>query len=225
MNKDDVIHYMSDHYGPFHSQSLQLTSRKPTYGVSYPKLKDISNVIVKDNPIEFLESNDFSLYELEILQTMVIGSLRDVDQAIMYFKAFLTIAKEWSLIDSLCQRFVLAKKHPARIYDMLQSYQMSHDEYIERMICVVVLSHLLIDEYEERAMKLVQSCHHEGYYAKMAKAWAYCEYMIKYPDKALKLFESIHCDSWTHNKAIQKCIESTRISPELKKQLKMMKRY
>lgn len=224
MHKDDVINYMVSNYASQPSSAKWLPSRKPTYGISYPKLKAISKVIMKADPIVFLESNDFSIYELEILQTYVIGSLKSLDQALHYFKQFLLVAKEWSLIDSLCQKFILAKKYPRDVFKVVTSYQFSDDEYLERMICVMGLSHYLIDDYVDEIMRVIDTLHHPGYYAKMGKAWAVCEYMVRYPTKAMTYLKQHRLHPWTHNKAIQKMIDSYRINDDLKAVLKTMKR-
>ena len=108
-------------------------------------LKAIAKDILKSDPKVFLESNDFRLYELEIIQTYVIGGLKNLDHALDYFQRFLVIAKEKSLIDSLAQKFIITKKHPEVVFEMLKTYQNSQDEFIERMICVMGLSHFMID--------------------------------------------------------------------------------
>lgn len=223
MTQDEVLNYLQQHVIPHPSKLIYQPPRKPTYGISYPKLKEVSKIIIRSNPIEFLESNNFSIYELEILQTYVIGSLKDIDQAIHYFKELLKVAKEWSVIDSLCQRLIITRKYPFKVLDLLKTYMDSNDEYIERMICVVVLSHLLIDETYHEAIALITQLHHQGYYAKMGKAWAMCEVMIKYPEHALHILAEKCTDPWTQNKAIQKMTESYRIPHEFKETLKTLR--
>jgi 3-methyladenine DNA glycosylase AlkD len=223
MTQAEVLNYLHQHYIPQPPRLFHQPPRKPTYGLSYPKLKEISKFIIKSNPIEFLESNDFSIYELEILQTYVIGSLKDFHQAIHYFKELLPHFKEWSVIDSLCQRFIIAKKHPYKVLAMLETYMDSNDEYIERMIYVMALSHLLKGDAHQEAIELIRKLHHPGYYAKMGKAWALCEVMIRFPDQAFLILQEDTLDPWTHNKAIQKMLESYRIPQETKDKLKTMR--
>jgi 3-methyladenine DNA glycosylase AlkD len=223
MKQVNVLNYLHQHLIPQPAKLIHQPPRKPTYGISYPKLKEVSKMIIKSNPIEFLESNDFSIYELEILQTYVIGSLKDIHPALHYFKELLNEAKEWSVIDSMSQRLIITKKYPHEVLAFLKSYMNSNDEYIERMICVVVLSHLLIDETYHEAIGLITQLHHPGYYAKMGKAWALCEMMIKYPEHALHILEEKCTDPWTQNKAIQKMIESYRIPHEFKETLKSLR--
>ncbi len=103
------------------SQSNELkhnvVNRKPYLGISYPKLKLISNEILKEDWVEFLDTNECSIYELEILQTYVIGRIKTIDQALFYFDQMVYRAKEWSVVDSLCQKFVITKKYPNEIFE------------------------------------------------------------------------------------------------------------
>jgi 3-methyladenine DNA glycosylase AlkD len=223
MTHEDVLNYLNQHMINQPAKLFHQPPRKPTYGLSYPKLKEVSKYIIKSNPIEFLESNDFSIYELEILQTYVIGSLKDIHQALHYFKELLKEAKEWSVIDSMSQRLIITRKHPCEVLTMLKSYIDANDEYIERMICVVALSHLLRDETYHEAINLITQLHHPGYFAKMGKAWALCEVMIKYPNYAFHILERKGTDPWTQNKAIQKMNESFRIPQETKEKLKTLR--
>jgi 3-methyladenine DNA glycosylase AlkD len=199
-------------------------NRKPFYGIPIPKLNDLAKVISKSDSIVFLESNDCSIYELEILQANVIGHLKDIDQAMFYFKKFATIAKEWSTVDTLCQRFVIAKKYPSQMFTLLESYAAIQDEYIQRMVAVMILCHYLNDTYIDQALQLLITLKHEGYYTKMAVAWALATMMIHYSDKVIPLFESNSLDPWTHQKAIQKTVESFRVSDALKSKMKSLRR-
>lgn len=48
--------------------------------------------------------------------------------------------------------------------------------------------------------------------------------MAKYRDKTLAFLKTTALDDWTYNKAIQKMLESYRVSPEDKILLRAMKR-
>lgn len=203
---------------------IAMHQRKPSYGIKYPVLKSIAKEILKSNPLAFLESNDFSLYELEIIQTYVIGGLKNINQALEYFEEFLNIAKEWSLIDSLAQKFTITQKHPDLVFEMLKKHSNSNDEFKERMICVMGLSHFMSEPYLDAIMTLIHGLEHPGYYAKMGKAWAIAEYMVKAPEKALKYLHNNQLDAWTYQKAIQKMLESNRIPETLKHDIRELKK-
>ena len=57
----------------------------------------------------------------------------------------------------------------------------------------------------------------------MMKSWYFATALGKQPDFALKVIEERKLDQWTHNKTIQKAIESYRVSEELKLILRNLK--
>lgn len=218
--------YVLENYLMMDSKVLKnnTLNRKPTLGMNYPSLKLISKDIIQSNPTEFLESNDFSVYELEILQTYVIGQIKDKTLGIKYFKEFAPYAKEWSVVDSLCQRFIMARKYQEEIFDLLVEYSRIDNEYMQRIVSVILLSHFNNDEYIDVSIKLIDQLNHPGYYNKMAKAWALATLLIKYQDKIISYLSKNSLDVWTHNKTIQKALESFRISNELKLIIRKLKR-
>jgi 3-methyladenine DNA glycosylase AlkD len=202
----------------------KVENRKQCLGICFPNLKLFANEIYKDNPTEFLDSNDLSLYELEILHTYVIGKLKDFKIAFKYFKEYAPKAKEWSTVDSLCQKFVITKKHRDEVLPLLLTYSKSKDEYLQRIVAVMLLSHYLEDEYLETVFNLLGKLNHEGYFTKMGVAWAFATVMTYYPRKCLEYLKESKLDKWTHNKAIQKMKESFRISDDYKQKLERLKK-
>jgi 3-methyladenine DNA glycosylase AlkD len=201
-----------------------IENRKPYLGISFPNLKSFANEIFKENPLEFLDTNDFSVYELEILHTYVIGKLKDFNLAFKYFKDYAPSAKEWSTVDSLCQKFVIAKKHRDEVMQLLIKYSTSKDEYLQRIVAVMLLSHYLEDVYVEKVFEILSKLNHQGYFTKMAVAWALATVMTYYPKECLVYMKTSKLDKWTHNKAIQKMKESFRISDDYKLKLEGLKK-
>ncbi|MBS3990571.1 MAG: DNA alkylation repair protein [Erysipelothrix sp.] len=200
------------------------SSRKPFFGISYPRLKEYSKVIIKGSLYDFLNSNQFVVYELEIIQTYLIGSIKDINLALHYFESFAPHAKEWSVVDSLTQRFVIAKKHPSEVFKLIETYAAIDDEFYQRIAAVLLLSHYLNDETIDQSIDILISLKHQGYYTKMAVAWAFTSIMCKYPSKCLVVLNEHHLDPWTHNKAISKMIDSFQIDEQHKLHLKELRR-
>ena len=63
----------------------------------------------------------------------------------------------------------------------------------------------------------------EEYYVNMARAWYFATALAKKYDQVLPFLEEQKMDVWTHNKTIQKAIESYRITPEQKEYLRILK--
>ncbi len=58
----------------------------------------------------------------------------------------------------------------------------------------------------------------------MMIAWYFATALAKQYDQALPFIEKQKLDRWTHNKTIQKAVESYRITPEQKEYLKTLRR-
>jgi 3-methyladenine DNA glycosylase AlkD len=78
--------------------------------------------------------------------------------------------------------------------------------------------------YIDEVLDIYDNIKHDGYYVKMAIAWALSVCFVKFPDKTMAYFKNNTLDDFTYNKALQKIIESNRVSTENKVIIKAMKR-
>ena len=62
--------------------------------------------------------------------------------------------------------------------------------------------------------------HTEEYYLNMMRAWYFATALAKQPDAALPWLTEKRLDLWTHNKAIQKAVESRLIRRGMKQLLR-----
>ena len=75
----------------------------------------------------------------------------------------------------------------------------------------------------EAILSLAADQRSEEYYANMMTAWAFTEALAKQWDVAVTYIEGRRLDKWTHNKAIQKAVESYKFTDEQKTYLKSLK--
>lgn len=87
----------------------------------------------------------------------------------------------------------------------------------------MMLHYYINEEYIDRVLHILNDINHEGYYVKMAVAWAISFAYIKFPHKTLVFLKNNNLDSFTYNKSLQKIIESTRVSNEDKDLIRSMK--
>lgn len=198
---------------------------KPSLGIRIPNLRKFSKELVKGNYKEFLDTNDFSLLELEILQSFVIGGIkRNIDETLFYMQEFVPKIHDWCVCDCLCQSLTAAREYPEKVWELLMEYAGSDGEFKQRVVAVVMLSHYLNDNYIDKVISVLDTLKNEGYYCKMGAAWAIATIMAKYPDKCFAYLRNNTLDDWTYNKSIQKMIESYRVAEEDKLLLHTMKR-
>ena len=116
-----------------------------------------------------------------------------------------------------------AKKHLPETIDFLRPYLASDKEFPLRFGIVMLMDYCLTDSHIDETLDILCSTDHPGYYVRMAVAWALSVAFVKYRDKTLSRLEARTLDPWIQNKAIQKCRESYRVSPEDKEYLKTLK--
>lgn len=196
---------------------------KPSSGVKLPDLRNLAKAIAKEDYKWFLENNPMDTFELETLQAFVIGYAKDDIYTLLgYMRKFIPTIHDWSVNDSLCQTFKIARKYPKETYDLLMEFKNSHKEFETRVVAIMLMSQFLNEEYIDRVIDVLDSLHTESYYSRMGVAWAVATAMAKFPDKTLEYMNSPqnHLDDWTFNKAIQKMKESYRVDNSLVEKIK-----
>lgn len=201
--------------------------KQTCFGISVPELRKLAQKVAKGDYREFLDNDDFSIFELKLLHAFVIGYVKDdLDVLLKYFEAFVPVVDSWWVTDSLCQNFRIARKHPQEVWDFMMRYRQSEREFESRIVAVVLLSHYLNDEYVDRVIDVLNTLNTDDYYSQMGVAWAVATLMGKYPQRCLEYLKSDECrlDVSTYNKSLQKIRESLRVGDEIKQLTKTMGR-
>ena len=107
---------------------------------------------------------------------------------------------------------------------MLAPYFKDRREYYFRFAAVTALAHFTQGPFAKELFPLLNASRADGFYAKMAVAWALSVLCVRMPKETLSFLQNNQLDAFTHNKAIQKINESFRISQDVKKKAKTLKR-
>lgn len=201
-------------------------SSLPLLGIRLPNLRRLAAEIHKNGEAEdFLENCDFSSIEMSLLYSYVLGKMKgDINYLWSYFNRAAGYVDNWCTCDILCQSFKQCEKFRDEVFKHLLSYIASGETYYMRIAAVMLMSHYLTDEYIDRVLETLNNAENDGYYYKMGAAWCLATAVAKYPKKTLEFLKVCRLDDFTFNKAIQKSVESHRISEETKLKLKAMKR-
>lgn len=201
--------------------------KRTSFGISIPDLRKFAKKIAKNDYKKFIETNDFSNYELKLLHAFVIGYAKDdINVLLQYFKNFIPYVNDWAINDSLCQNFKITRLYPDKVWNFLMHYQNSSKEFESRIVAVILLSHYLTDNYIDQVITVLDKLNTDDYYSQMGVAWAFATIMGKYPQKCLNYLQSDQChlDKITYNKTLQKIRESLKISNNLKLLTSKLKR-
>lgn len=194
-------------------------------GVRLPELRKMAKVIAKDDWRTYLEQAECEYFEEVMLQGMVIGYVKtDIEETLRYVADFVPKIDNWSVCDSFCTGLKFTKTNKIRVWEFLQPYLTSNKEYEIRFGVVMLLFFYMEEDYISRVLQILDSIKHEGYYVKMAVAWALSICYVKLPEPTMAYLKSNSLDDFTYNKALQKITESYRVDLETKKLIRSMKR-
>ncbi|MOA03051.1 DNA alkylation repair enzyme [compost metagenome] len=194
-------------------------------GVRLPELRKLAKKIAHDDWRAYLKHADHDFFEEVMLQGMVIGYVKaDIDEILYYIADFIPKINNWSVCDSFCTGLKFTKLHREKVWDFIQPYLSSKQEYEIRFGVVMLLDYYIDETYIERVLRLLDRVELQGYYVKMAVAWAVSICYIKLPDYTMAYLKNNSLDHFTYNKALQKITESYRVDPESKLVIRSMKR-
>ncbi|OUP50907.1 DNA alkylation repair protein [Lachnoclostridium sp. An181] len=194
-------------------------------GVRLPVLRKIAKELAKGDYRLYLSEADETTHEETMLQGLVIGYAKmDMEERMEYLKNFIPKITNWAVCDSCCMGYHFMEKDREAWFSFLKDYWGSGKEFEIRFAVVALFSHFADQEYVQRIFQIFNSVQNEGYYVRMAVAWAISVFYVKFKEETEEFLENNHLDTFTQNKAVQKIRESYRVSKEEKEQIKKFRR-
>lgn len=196
-------------------------------GVRVPVLREYAKELAKQHETrELLNEIDDEFYEEIMLKGMLIGlSKEDFETVQEYIQEFVPKIDNWAVCDVFCGGLKITKKHKTEMWEFIQKYLNSDAEFDIRFGVVMILSYYIEEDYLEKNFEIFNRIESEAYYVQMAVAWAISICLIKFYNETVEyLNKNAKLDQFTYNKAIQKAIESYRITDEQKQYLRSMKK-
>ena len=226
MNISDYLNpYIDKNYKLFHERICQ--TKYEIMGIKIPILRKISNLLLKDyNTYEILNSLNENYYEYVMLQGLIIANAKvNFEEKLDLINKFIPKIDNWAICDIFCGELKFIKNNEEKFLKYILSYLESDKEYYKRFSIVILLNYYINDEYIDFVLNKMLEIKSDYYYVKMAISWCLSICLIKYFDKTIEFMNTNknNFDKWTYNKALQKGIESFRISKENKKTLQNMK--
>ncbi len=193
-------------------------------GVRMPILKNLVKTISKGEYIPYLEQQNFQYHEERMLYGLVLGSIKNnFATTLHYLKLFVPMINNWSICDSLCSSLKETKKHKQELLPYILECCNSEEDYTIRFGVVMLMNYYCDDEHIELIFTEYSRITNREYYVSMAVAWGVATCYNKYQDATINYLKGNNLDKWTHNKAIQKIVESLQVTPEDKSYIKTLK--
>lgn len=221
---DGLFALKDENYRRFHAKLIPDIPIDNIIGVRTPVLRKYAKEVAKLPEANiFLESLPHSYYEENNLYGALLSLLypKDIIAFMEQLERFLPYVDNWATCDMLSPK--IFKKHLPYVYERVQKWLQSDAVYTIRFGIVTLLGFYLDDAFEPEMLQLVANVRSEEYYVNMAVAWYFSMALVKQYDATLPYIQNRVLEPWTHNKSIQKAIESRRIPQETKAYLRGLK--
>ena len=209
-------------YRQFHSRLMPTVEKERVIGVRVPQLRAYAKQLKNEPELsEFLADLPHTYYEENCLHGFLIEQIKDYPTCMAETERFLPYVDNWAVCDLFAPK--VFRKHPEEVLEKCRTWVQSGETYTVRYGLVTLLRQFLDEQFTPEILELAVISS-EDYYVNMAAAWLFAEALVKQYDAVLPYLQEHRLTLWTHNKAIQKAVESRRIAPETKAYLKTLKR-
>ena len=192
-------------------------------GVRTPELRSLAKEFAKrDDVLLFLEDLPHKLFEEDQLHAFILSGMKDADECIKLVDKFLPYVDNWATCDQMSPK--IFKKNKKLLLEYINTWIKSDKTYVKRFAIGMLMEHFLDEDFKTSYLTKVAKIRSDEYYVNMMTAWYFATALAKQYDLALPFIEEQKLDKWTHNKSIQKAVESYRITPEQKEYLKTLRR-
>lgn len=209
-------------YKTFHCRLMPTVDPQTVIGIRTPILRKFAADFAKtEEAALFLEHLPHTYYEENNLHGFLIEKIKDYNTVIKELNRFLPYVNNWATCDMISPK--IFKKHRPELLEQIHAWLEDKHTYTVRFAIGMLMSFYLDEDFKPDLLDLVADVRSEEYYINMMIAWYFATALAKQYDATLPYIQRRRLDPWTHNKAIQKAIESRRISPEQKDFLRTLK--
>lgn len=220
--KDKLLKLQDIKYKSFQERLIPNIDKNVIIGIKIPVLRKLAKEMIKDESyIKFLDSLPHVYLEENLLHAILVSELKDYDQCIFRLNLFLPYIDNWEVCDIISPK--VFKNNNIKLIDEIKKWLNSKDEYIIRFGIEILMMYYLDDNFDISHHDLVSKIRSSYYYVNMMIAWYFATALAKKWDISIKYIEENKLDKWTHNKTIQKAIESYRITKEQKEYLRQLR--
>lgn len=220
--RDELFAMQDEKYRDFQAKLIPTVEHDTVIGVRTPALRDYAKKLLKREDIqEFLDDLPHKYFDENQLHAFILSGMKDYEKCIEEVVRFLPYVDNWATCDQMSPK--VFRKHKQELLTNIKEWVRSKETYTIRFGIGMLMEHFLDDDFDPEYPEMVAAVRSEEYYVNMMIAWYFATALAKQYEAVLPYIENNRLDVWTHNKAIQKAVESYRITPEQKEYLKSLK--
>ena len=190
-------------------------------GIRTPVLRRFAASFSKSEALEFMQNLPHRYYEENNLHAFLIERIGDYDETVAELERFLPFVDNWATCDTMRPKVLV--KHKTELLIKIDRWLSSTHVYAVRYAIELLMCYYLNGDFKAEYADRVAAVESEEYYINMMIAWYFATALAKQYDSVLPYIKERKLSKWSHNKAIQKAIESHRISVCQKNYLRTLK--
>lgn len=226
----DLWELKDETYREFHSKLIPNVNPEHIIGVRTPALRSYAKKLLREAKKDlcvqtavdsFMAALPHTYYDENNLHGFLIEGIKDYDACLAALNCFLPFVDNWATCDMMSPKILGTDL--ARLLSSVNEWLSSDHTYTVRYGIGMLMRYYLDEHFMPGYLDLVarQCC--EEYYINMMVAWYFATALARQYETVLPFLEQKRLPEWTHNKAIQKAVESRRITQEQKNYLKTLK--
>ena len=223
---DEIVKELFLHQdGKYREMQIKITpgrKEEDFIGVRTPELRSYAKQLGKREDVEeFLTALPHTYFEEDQLHAFIISEMKDYERCMEHLNAFLPYVDNWATCDQMSPK--IFRKHRKELLVQIRKWMKSKETYTIRFAVGMLMEHFLDEDFDLKYPEMVAGIRSEEYYVNMMIAWYFATALAKQYDAVLPFLTEKRLEIWTHNKTIQKAVESYRITDEQKTYLKTLK--
>lgn len=219
---DRLIKVKDEEYRAFQTKLVPNIDPDTILGVRTPDLRTIAKKVYESAERDaFLKDLPHRYYEENLIHFFTVALIRDFDECVKAAEAFLPYVDCWPVSDQATPKSF--RKNRQKLLPYIEKWIASEHVYTARFGIRMLMNEFLDEDFKPAYLELVASKKGEDYYLKMMVAWYFATALAKQYNETVPYFEARRLDEWVHRKAIQKAVESFRVTDAHKAYLKSLR--
>lgn len=220
--RETLFSLREEKFAAFQAKLIPNVAPERVIGVRTPALRKLAKTLRGSGQAEeFLKALPHEFFEENNLHAFLLCEMKDFEACVQAVEDFLPYVDNWATCDQMSPG--VFRKNKQALLPHIRRWIASEQCYTRRFGIGMLMSHFLDEDFREEYLSLVSDIRSEEYYVNMMIAWYFATALAKQYEAALPYLENRRLDPWVHNKAIQKAVESFRVSDGHKTYLKTLK--
>lgn len=218
----DLLAMKDDKFAEFTRKLIPNIAPEKVIGVRAPLLRAYAKGLrATSAETEFLNDLPHFYQEENTLHGLLISNMKDPAEILARLDAFLPFVDNWATCDAISPKCLA--KNREMLAAKATEWLKSDKTYTVRCGMNMFMQFFLGEDFKVEYAEQIAAIRSDEYYVRMGVAWYFATALAKNYEETLSFIFGKKLDTWTHNKTIQKAIESFRVTDEHKAVLRKYK--